>query len=133
MAALTRDIIIEQGATFRLAFTYATEGVDAVTPGPPYDLTGVTARLQIRAKFGDPTVMLEATTDLGDGILLGGVAGTVEIIITDEKSETLGLLAKPVNGVYDFKLAWPSGDETRLLQGAVSISPAVTWDTDVIP
>lgn len=128
MAALPKNLAIEQGATFRLAFTYCHAGVDDSTPGAPYNLTGCTARLQVRAKLGDEETILEASTGVAGGITLGGALGTVEIVFTDEKTEALGPLIKAVTGVYDLKLIWPSGEETRLLKGTVSVDPAVTWD-----
>jgi hypothetical protein len=136
MAAVPKDLSIEQGSTFRLSFVYAYDLAGAT----PYDLTDCTARLQVRAKFGDPVTLLEVSTDLvgtppaEDGVVLGGATGSIVITITDEKTEALGFLTKPKVGVYDFKVYWPSGDETRLLQGAVTISPAVTWKTtDLVP
>lgn len=141
MAAVPRDIDIEQGATFRLAWEYHQQAVDpdtgellfeadGVTPvlGPVYDLTGCTARAEVRRRPNTETTLIATSTDADDGITLGGVAGTIEWVISDEKSEAIGPLSRNLLAVYDFKLYWPSGDETRLLEGVATISPAVTKD-----
>jgi hypothetical protein len=130
MAAGTLPITLEQGATFRLSFVYGTRGPDDVdgnpTMGTPHDLTGCTARMQIRQKFGSPVVI-----DLEDvlsaslpGIVLGGVTGEISIHISDEQTEALTIK----RGKYDLKIIFPSGDEKRVLQGDVTVSKAATHD-----
>lgn len=131
MAAGTLPITLEQGATFRLSFVYGTRGPDDVdgnpTMGTPHDLTGCTARMQIRQKFGSPVII-----DLEDvlsaslaGIVLGGVTGEISIHISDEQTEALTIK----RGKYDLKIIFPSGDEKRVLQGDVTISKAATLET----
>lgn len=149
MPAYPLDIIIQQGSTWRLAFTFYPQAVDVdgnlvfeadgVTPvlgDEPYDLTDCTARMQVR-KSPVGALWLEASTDTDDGITLGGVLGTVEIVITDEKSEALdsvdgpfgGPFRRPRIGPYDAKLYWPSGDEEHLLAGSATVRPSVTKDS----
>lgn len=62
----------------------------------PVDLTGATAKLQIRDRLGG-TVLLTAATG-GQGITLGGAAGTVAVVIAQA---TLAALAP---GVYAWDL-----------------------------
>lgn len=126
MSAVNRDLDVEQGATFRLGFTWsAIDGLDSAgqpIPGAPYDLTGCTARMQIRQSFGTP--VLVSVKD-GDGITLGGPTGTVTVEISDERTDVLDGLR---SARYDLEVEFPSGDVYRLLQGAVAISPNITRD-----
>lgn len=123
MTAVNRTLQIEQGATFTLGFNWHREGdvVDGeVTPGDPYDLTGWSARMQVRKSLTSP-VLLEASTTNGK-IVLGGDSGRVDIKFTDEDTDTLTVKS----GVYDLELENPLGDVFRLLEGSVTISPSVT-------
>lgn len=119
MAASKFNIKVEAGATYRQQIVWSD------TAGIPIDLTACVARMQVRKKIDDAAVMLELTTENG-GIVLGGVAGSVDIVITDDQTNTLG------NGVYDLEIvmALQEGqtrpDVVRLLFGAVEVSKNVT-------
>lgn len=115
MAAATYDILIEQGATFQLDLVYKDSA------GAPIDVSGYTARMQVRRTYDAPTALLSLTTE-NNCITLGGAAGTV--VVKAPATATDNLPAK--TGVYDLELISPSGDVTRLIRGAVSISPEVT-------
>lgn len=85
----------------------------------PKDLTGYTARMQIRDKT-DNSVAHELTTENG-GITLGGVAGTVDLHI--DKADTATL---PQSNLYDLEFT-DSSDKTRtLLVGTFSVVGDVT-------
>lgn len=87
------NIVIEQGATFNPVLTYK----DSL--GALIDLTGFTARMQIRLKKTSATFLVELTTENG-GIALGGVAGTITLLITDTASTALTF----DSAVYDLEL-----------------------------
>jgi hypothetical protein len=114
MAATTYDLLIEQGATFSQVITYKDNGVAV-------NLTGYTARMQVRATLEAATALIELTTANGR-IALGGTAGTITLSIsaTDTAALTSG------RGVYDLELVSGSGIVTRLLQGVATISRNVT-------
>ncbi len=115
MAAGSHDILIEQGATFRLRLIWKDSAE------VPIDLTGYTARMQVRRKHSaaDPA-LISFTTENG-GITLGGAAGT--IVVEGLATLTDDLPAKPC--VYDLELV--NGTVvTRLIEGAVTITPEVT-------
>lgn len=114
--ALTYNITVYQGATFRLPITWKT----GETP-TAVNLTGYTARMQIRSTVTSPTDLLELTTENG-GIALGGAAGTIEILI--EAADTAGQAWR--TGVYDLELIAGSGDVRRLLEGTATLVPEVT-------
>jgi hypothetical protein len=110
----TKDIVIEQGATFSLPVVWKDSA------GDPIDLTGWSARMQIRKSKRATDVLHEATSTGGD-IVLGDAAGT--IVVTIEATDTAAFTWK--RGVYDLELI----DGTtvyRLLEGAVEVSPEVT-------
>ena len=87
------------------------------------DLTGWTARMQARRKIDDPDALVNLTTGNG-GIFLGGIGGTVDIVMDAVK--TSGFDWK--NGVWDLELVAPDGSVTRLAEGTISVSPEVTRD-----
>ena len=116
MAAFKVNLKIDQGASFNKLVTWK-----AGTPALPVNLTGCSARMQIRGKLLDAVALLDLTTVNG-GIALGGVAGTVTIIITAAQT-TLFAWA---SAVYDLEIVYADGTVRRLLTGSVSVSPNIT-------
>jgi hypothetical protein len=116
MAAAKLKLAIEQGATFRKTVTWK-----AGVPSLPVDLTGCTARLQMRSEIASATVLVTLTTENG-GIALGGVAGTIELIITATATALLTFTA----AVYDLEIILANSDVRRLLYGPVTNSLEVT-------
>ena len=114
MPAAQYNIIIEQGATWRLSLTWKDSA------GAPIDLTGYTARMQVRQAYGAADALLSLSN--GTGITLGPSAGV--ITLTASATQTAAIAAR--NGVYDLEMVAPDGTVTRLLQGSVTISPEVT-------
>jgi len=114
MAAGQHDITIEQGATFQLNLVWTYDG-------DPIDLTGYTARMQVRRTHKSDSALLSFTTENG-AITLGGVAGTIAIqgaaTLTDD------VPAKPC--VYDLEMVSAGGIVTRLIEGAATVTPEVT-------
>lgn len=110
----THDLCILQGATFSKVITWKADGVAV-------NLTGYTARMQIRATADAATPLIELTTANGR-IALGGSAGTITLTIsaTDTAALTAG------RAVYDLELVSSGGIVTRLVQGVVTISRNVT-------
>jgi hypothetical protein len=117
MALLTCNLTIDQGATYRQSFLWR-QGAAGSTP---QDLTGYTARMQIRQSVLDSTVLLDMTS-ANAGIALGGASGVVQLYIA--ATATTALPAG--QAVYDLEMVAPNGDVTRLLQGSVNISGEVT-------
>lgn len=118
MPASKLKLEIEQGATFRRRVTWKTGAAQT-----PVDLTGWTAKMQVRAKIGAPTVLVELSTE-NDMIALGGAAGTIDLYIPASTTETFEWTA----GTYDLEMMAPGvdGDIIRLLYGSVTVSQEVT-------
>lgn len=115
MTAGLYDITIEAGATFRLAITWKDDA------GVPINLTGYSARMQVRETYEATDTILSLTSGAGD-IVLGGSAGTV--IVTVQATTTQKLFHS--YAVYDLELEASNGVVTRLLQGNAIISREVT-------
>lgn len=115
MPATKSDIAIEQGATFRLDISFVDSDGEAI------DLTGYTARMQVRETYEATTVVLEATTANGY-IIVDGPNGIVSVRIPPSATEALAVAP----GVYDVEVESSSGEVDRLVQGTVSVSPEVT-------
>jgi uncharacterized protein YwbE len=117
MAAKVVNFTIEQGATFEHQVLWREE--DTTTP---VSLTGYTARMHIREKLSSTEIMLALTSEPDGGITLGGLAGTVDIFITDDQTAALTR-----GGVYDLEVERSSdGYVVRLIQGTISLSKEVT-------
>lgn len=118
MADTKIKLVIKQGATFRRRLTWKTG-----SPAIAVDLTGYTARMQVRAVIEDPVVLVDLTTENG-GITLGGTAGTIDLFINDAATSAYMWDA----GVFDLEMVAPgaNGDVIRLTAGTVTVSPEVT-------
>lgn len=110
MTAGKYDIVIEAGATFSETWTW-TSGGSAV------NLTGYSARLKLAAAPGE-TAVLSLTES--SGITLGGVAGTIAVVMTAAQTAALGM----DRGVWALELQTGS-TVTRLLEGAFRVSSEV--------
>ena len=116
MPAGELDIYIEQGATFRKTLTWKTG-----SPATPVDLTGYSARLQVRAKIDDAEPLLSLTTENG-GLALGTTDGTIALYLSATATGALGWK----KGVYDLEMIAPNTDVIRLVAGSVAVSREVT-------
>ena len=110
------DIVIQQGATFSLAATWRDSS------SSPVDLTGYTARAQVRASYSASSALVSLTSTNG-GIVLGGINGTIALTIS---ATSTAALSAPWVGVWDLELQSGGGEVTRLLEGAVTVTPEVT-------
>jgi hypothetical protein len=116
MPAGSYDITIEQGATFQLSITWKDADDN------PIDLTGYTARMQVRRRHrAEDPALLSLTTENG-AITLGGAAGTISIVASATSTDDLP--AKPC--VYDIELISPGSIVYRVLEGAADVTPEVT-------
>ena len=109
------DIVMDQGATFSKAITWQD------SQSFPVNLTGYTARMQIRGEVDSSTAALSLTTE-NSRIALGGTAGTITLTVaaTDTAAVSAG------EYVYDLELVSGSGTVTRLLQGCFTVDGEVT-------
>lgn len=108
----TLNLSILQGETYTLAMTW---NIDAA----PVNLTGYTARMQLRARRDSTATLVSLTSS--SGIALGGSAGTITVTLTATQTSAL-----PVgSAVYDLELV-NGATVRRLLEGTVLVSGEVT-------
>jgi hypothetical protein len=110
------NLVIEQGSTFEQRLVWKSDDVAV-------DLTGYTARMQIRATVAaaDPP-LLELTTG-NSRIVLGTTNGA--ILLTIDATTTAAITWR--SAYYDLEMVAPvTGHVRRLLQGRVKMNPEVT-------
>lgn len=112
MSAGTWDIYIEKGAQFRRVLTVRNDDDTLL------NFTGYTARLQVRGR----AVADDLLADWSDKLTLGGSAGTITLLLTDDETGAL----EWSRGVHALEIESGSGETTRLLEGSVTLSPEVT-------
>jgi len=115
MTCQTTPLTINQGATWPFKAIWKDN------LGNLINLTGYTARLQVRATYDSSSTILSLTS--AAGITLGGAAGTIAITAS---ATTTAALTAPFSGVYDLELVSGGGEVTRLLEGTATVSPEVS-------
>lgn len=110
----TYNITLDQGATYSTLLTYKDSA------GALVDLTGYTARMQARIQVDSASTVLDLTTENG-GIVLGGAAGTINLLV--DAVTTAALTAGQY--VYDLELVNGAVVE-RLVMGTLLVRPEVT-------
>lgn len=121
--SLKYNLIIEKFATFRETI-FIFEDDEGTTP---FNLTGCTGYLQIRAQetngvgFKNGTPILELTSANG-GLILGGTLGTVFIEVSATQT---GLITEDIS-YYDLILIYADGSRNKILEGKVIFKDSVT-------
>lgn len=116
----TVNIEIDQGATKTIQFIY-----DDISTGLPIDLSGYTAKMQVRDMAGT-TVLLDFSTANGK-LTLGGSDGLVRILLAPIDTTVFTTVPEWRRGVYDVYLTKTSdGTVTRLVKGLFLILPRIT-------
>ena len=113
MTAAVYTFAIEQGADYDKPLVWRD------STGNPVNLTGYTARMQLRPSVSSDTVLLDLTTENG-GITLGGATGEITLHFTESNTSPL-----VKGGVYDLEMII-GGKVKRLVQGSITVSREVT-------
>lgn len=113
MSAGAYDITCEQGATFSRTLTVK----DA--DNNPRDLSGYTARMQVRRTTSSTTFIVELTTENGRI----SVNSSGEILLNMPAALTASLSD---GGVYDLEIESPSGVVERVIEGMFILDLEVT-------
>jgi len=103
------NIVADQGATFNLNFTIATDGV-------ALNLTGYTFAMQVRRSTNSSTTLLSLTSATMTSI--GTVAVTVSAATMND--------VPAGRWVYDIELTSSGGTVTRYLEGRFIVKAQVT-------
>ena len=108
-------LVIDQGATLRESFTYRDSNNAIV------DLTGYSARSQIRTSYSASGTVLSATSQAGT-VSITAATGLIAFNVPAATTATL----TPGNYVWDLEIIDPSGIVTRLVGGTCTVTPEVT-------
>lgn len=115
----------EQGSTFRRSLFIEQPDLVTDPTGATYedfDLSGYTARMQVRRTIDSATFLLELTTENG-ALTINPAEAINEIFIDVSASVTASV---STSGVYDMEIIDPSGIVSRILEGNFTVSPEVT-------
>ena len=128
MSAPRINLVIERGATFAATFAYS-ETADGITPGAAWDLTGFTARIDIRGgsvndagKVSAPSAVVLALSTAAGSIAITPLTGEVAVTLTPTQTRTLATGAALV---YDLRLYGAAGEE-RPAFGTVTVLEEIT-------
>jgi len=108
--ALYEDIEIEQGATFRYLVDLTSND------GSTYDLSGHTFAAQVKKNYASSSVSATFTAETTTN------AGQIRLSLTDEQTA----LIKAGRYVFDVLIQNDAGEKYRVIEGIVTVSPAVT-------
>jgi hypothetical protein len=114
MLAGVYKIICDQGATFQRVLTITDANDD------PMNLTGYTARMQVRPEIESSDLLVELTTQNGR-ITLGGAAGTIALNLTPQITATIDR-----DGFYDLEIISSGGAVHRVVRGRFVVNLEVT-------
>lgn len=109
--ALRFDIVIDQGSDYGVAFPVLEPGGQE-----PQDLTGWTVRCQARRTATDTS----ALHDFADELSLAGSDAVLSVPGSVSASWAW------TSALYDLKVVAPGGAPTRLVEGHLTVRPAVT-------
>lgn len=125
MRAGKYNMTCEQGSTFRRSLFIEQPDLVTDPTGATYedfDLSGYTARMQVRRTIDSATFLLELTTENG-ALTINPAEAINEIFIDVSASVTASV---STSGVYDMEIIDPSGIVSRILEGNFTVSPEVT-------
>lgn len=125
MLAGVYNITIEQGSTFGRLISLEQPDLAADPTGATfeeYDLSGHTARMQIRRTVESTSTMLSLTTANGGIVINPGTPDNeIEIVISAANTATL-----TTDGVYDLEIINSAGAVSKVIRGTITLIPEVT-------
>jgi hypothetical protein len=111
-----KNFEVDQNATFTFQIQYTEE--DKVTP---IDLTGATAKMQVRDTKGGTKLAVTLTSPVG-GITINGPTGTLDIKMTPTQTNKLFY----PKSSYDVMVIDSNGNKIKLLEGFLTLNRSVT-------
>lgn len=109
------ELTIKQGATWETQLEWEIDG-DLV------NLTGYSAKMQLRRDYESAMPTIELTSGEGGAITLGGSLGTISIRLT--ATQTSNIPAGKY--VFDLELTLLNGNTERLIEGTITVTREVT-------
>jgi hypothetical protein len=114
--AVNKNFEVDQNTTFTFQVQYTLE--DEVTP---INLTGATAKMQVRDTKGGSKLAFTLTSPSG-GITINGSTGTLTIKMTPTQTNKLFY----PKSAYDIMVVDSNGNKIKLLEGFMTLSRSVT-------
>ncbi len=115
----TMNLEVEQGATFHMPMQVKNPG----NPATPMDLTGYTARMQMRRQKQADEALVDLTIGNGGILVLSAAQGQMAVTMT--ATQTAALPAGE-SYFYDLVITRPDGYAMRLLEGKITVDGGVT-------
>ena len=111
------DLDVYKGSTFVKVIQWKTGETPVAV-----NLTGCTARMQIRKSVNDTTVLDTLTTENGKLEIHEPLNGKFKIVIPAEVSTAYTF----TSAVYDLEIIFTDGTVTRVIEGCLTAAPEVT-------
>lgn len=111
------DLTIYKGSTFVKTIQWKTGD-----PPVAVNLTGCTARMQVRKSPCDSVVLETLTTENSKIVITEPINGKFEIRISADTSSAYDF----ISGVYDLEIVFTNGTVTRIIEGNFIAMPEVT-------
>ena len=111
------DLDVYKGSTFVKIIQWKTG-----TPPVAVNLTGCTARMQIRKAVNDTTVLDTLTTENAKIVIHEPLNGKFKIVIPASTSTAYTF----TSAVYDLEIVFTDGTVTRVIEGCLTAAPEVT-------
>lgn len=125
MRAGKYDMTCEQGTTFIRTLAVLQPDLESDPTGDTFeimDLTGYTARMQVRRTIENTSKMLELTTANGSlDVTFQDQSNVIRIYLPAEVTASV-----TTSGVYDLELINQGGEISRLIEGNFIVVPEVT-------
>lgn len=115
MSAATYNFTVEQGTTLIKPIVWKDSS------GNPVNLTGYSARMQVRPSVASEEVLVELSTTNGK-IVIVPLLG--KLTITMSPTDTSALTSRRAR--YDLEIIAGDGNVTRLIEGEITVSREVT-------
>lgn len=111
------DLTVYKGSTYSKLIQWKTGN-----PAVGVDLSGCTARMQIRRTINDPIVQSSLTTENGGITIYAPTEGKLRIDITATQSTAYQF----TSAVYDLEIVYTDGTVYRIIEGCFAAIPEVT-------
>lgn len=115
--AVQKNWEVDQNATFTFQVQYTQDDANET----PIDLTGASAKMQVRDTKGGSKLAFTLTSPSG-GITIDGPSGTLTIKVTPTQTNKLFY----PKSSYDIMVVDSNGNKIKLLEGFMTLSRSVT-------
>ena len=113
--AVQKNFEVDQNTTFTFVIEYTDSNNN------PIDLTGASAKMQVRDTKGGSKLAFTLTSPSG-GIQIDGPEGTIDVTVTPTQTNKLFY----PKSSYDVILTDSNGNKTKLVEGFLTLSRSVT-------